>query len=64
MVKHNDCTPTPIEHRPATSDGRLEHYTSTCCGMEIANTVRTNVEAEVREHVAYMTAKRSKESPR
>ena len=53
------CNPSPVQPREARNGG-LDHFFSLCtCGLEIANTVRTNVEAEVREHLAYMAAKQA-----
>lgn len=37
---------------PASQPGALAHFVSICsCGLEMRNTVRSNVEQDVREHL-------------
>ena len=55
------CQPGPIVAVAATSAGALAGFESVCtCSLRIANTVRSNVEFEVRDHLAYMAAKAAK----
>ena len=55
------CNPSPII-AVAARDGSLAHWSSTCtCGLEIASTIRTSVDADIREHLAYMDAKRARQ---
>ena len=47
-------TPSPTTAAPASQPGALAHFVSTCtCGLEMRNTVRSNVDQDVREHLAW-----------
>ena len=54
-MAHEAPAPTAA---PATPEGRLAGWATTCpCGLEMRNTVRTNLLADMREHAAYWAAK-------
>ena len=54
-MAHEAPAPTAA---PATLEGRLAGWATTCpCGLEMRNTVRTNLLADMREHAAYWAAK-------
>lgn len=60
MAQH---TPSPVEARPASQPGALAHFASTCtCGLVMANTIKTNVDLDVREHLRYFGALDAKAS--
>ena len=53
--------PSEITAHGAEASGRLAGFTSVCsCGLDMSNTVRTNVEADVREHLAYWETRNAK----
>ena len=55
-------TVAPIIASPATLEGRLAGFETVCydCGLRMSNTIRTNLEFDVRDHVAYFETKARK----
>lgn len=55
-------TPSPVVAYPANINGRgnLAYFASTCsCGMELASTMRSSVDLDVRQHVEYFASGRA-----
>ena len=52
-------TVSPVSAIPDRTDHGLPGFEATCttCGLVIRNTVASNVEAEVIDHLAYWTAR-------
>lgn len=52
-------TTAPVIAKAASGPGALEGFETVCydCGLRMANTVRSNVEADARDHIAYWAAK-------
>lgn len=51
-------TPIPTAPIQASGAGDLDGFESVCsCGLVMRNTVRSNVDLDVREHLAYFAAK-------
>ena len=52
-----DHNTSPVEARPASEAGALPHFASVCsCGLVMANTIKVNVDLDVRQHIAYAAA--------
>jgi hypothetical protein len=61
MSAHTCSTIVPA---PASGPGALEHYSSTCtCGMVLASTMLTLVQADVVAHLRYHERQRSSSRP-
>ena len=59
MAVMDTHTTTPTTAAPASQPGALAHFVSICtCGLEMRNTVRSNVDQDVREHLAWAAPKR------
>jgi hypothetical protein len=52
-------TVAPIIAKAASESGALAGFETVCydCGLRMSNTIRTNLEFDVREHIAYFEAK-------
>ena len=58
MTQHTSPAITAV---PASQSGALAGFETRCtCGLLMANTIKWNLEADVREHEAYFAAKARK----
>ena len=52
------CTLSPIVALPALATTNLAGFVADCsCGMRMTNTVKSNLEFDLRDHVAYMVGR-------
>jgi hypothetical protein len=57
LVSH---LPTPVAAIAASESGALAGFESRCsCGLAMRNTIRTNVELDVAEHLRYFDQQRA-----